>query len=286
MAISVQDSEIALSMRYYWSKLFQKYDIAANETEKAPITKKVNRSDCPNEPIKPLKSIYLSTVGSILFGFTHCRLDIAYAIGALTKVMHNPAPVHMGQARHLLKYLNQTKEWDLNFYRDGSIKYNSDFVFFGNVDSSSADNEGCDSTGGWFYFLGEGQGAISARSGTSGDIALSPTEAETMRASNCSKQGAFIKQFLDEPRLFKSVKFELREDSKPMMSAQLKNVSASRFRHLKVKYHYIRRLIYASWCSLVKIDTGDQTADLTTKILPVSTVEKHSRTVLGISVQT
>jgi hypothetical protein len=36
------------------------------------------------------------------------------------------------------------------------------------------------------------------------------------------------------------------------------------------------------WCSVVKIGTHEQTADLCTKILPSATVLKHSIAVMGI----
>jgi hypothetical protein len=71
------------------------------------------------------------------------------------------------------------------------------------------------------------------------------------------------------------------EDSQPAINAQRKNVSQSRFRHIKIKYHYIRQLIGEGWCKLVKIGTKDQIADIATKILPIDTVKYFSKIVLG-----
>ena len=94
-------------------------------------------------------------------------------------------------------------------------------------------------------------------------------------------QGAFIKQFLEELQIFGEITFELMEDSQPAINAQRKNVSQSRFRHIKIKYHYIRQLISEGWCKLIKIGTKDQVADLATKILPKETVEHFSNVLLG-----
>ena len=273
-------------MKYYWEKLLKKFGIGEHEKANVPLNMKVDRTECPNEPNPSMKTTFLMIIGSIIFGFTHCRLDLAFAVGCLTRVMHSPSETHMKQIRHLLKYINKTKTWSLNFYRDKSLQYGSEFVFRGFVDSSHADDEEtCESTGGWFFFLREGQGAISAKSGKSGEVALSSTESETIWACGASQQGAYIKQFLEETRLFKSVKFELLEDSQPMINAQKKNVSASKFKHMKVKFHYLRKLIKDGWCSLVKIGTKRQTADLATKILPVSVVAEHSISVLGLHVE-
>ena len=158
-----------------------------------------------------------------------------------------------------------------------------DFTFFAFCDSSHADDESSfRSIGGWFFFLGKGQATISAKSGQTQDVALSSTEAETIWACSASTQGAFIKQFLDELRIFNTVSFDLYEDSMPAINAQRKNVSQSRFRHINIKYHYIRQLINDGWCRLVKIGTKEQVADIATKILGTDTINYFSKIVLGI----
>jgi hypothetical protein len=76
--------------------------------------------------------------------------------------------------------------------------------------------------------------------------------------------------------------FELHEDSQPIINAQRRNVSQSRFKHMKTKHHYIRKLIFDGWCKLVKIPTKTNTADMATKILPARTVSIFSKVVLGL----
>jgi len=278
----VSNDRIEMSMEYYWKKLMERFDI--NGDAKAPIQKKISKVDCPETCDSSIKSRFLAIVGSILFGFTHARLDIAYAIGSLTRVMHSPSKSHLEQAEHLLRYMNFTKNWNLTYHRQKDIKYGSDFTFYANVDASHADDEETSfSTGGWFIFLGPGQGAVAAKSGLSDDVALSSTESETIWASKCSQSCAYVKQFMDETDLFSSVKFELHEDSKPMINAHKKNVSASKFRHMRIRFHYLRNLLKMGWCYLVKISTGVQTADLATKVLPVAVTLKHSKKVLGFN---
>jgi hypothetical protein len=158
-----------------------------------------------------------------------------------------------------------------------------DIVFFLNVDAAHADDdESHRSTGGWFLFLRQGQGAVAAKSGQTKDVPLPSTESETIWGSNAAMQGAFVKQFLDETRLFKSVSFELHEDSQPMINAQKRNVSQSRFKHMRTKHDYLRKLIFDGWCKLIKISTKTNTADMTTKILPATTVSVFSKIVLGL----
>jgi hypothetical protein len=197
--------------------------------------------------------------------------------------MHSPSEQHFNLLKKLLHYINGTKNWTLNYFRDASVYYGMDFVFFCNVDSAHADDdESHRSTGGWFFFLRKGQGAVAAKSGQTNDIPLSSTESETIWGSSAAKQGAFLKQFLDETRLFKSTAFELHEDSQPMINAQKRNVSQSRFKHMRTKHHYIRKLIFDGWCKLIKIPSKMNTADMATKILPATQVSIFSKIVLGL----
>ena len=270
-------------MKYYWEKVLKRFGISTNAKEDKPLKSKINKMDCPANINEARKKTYLQIIGSIIFGYTHCRLDLAFPVGMLTRVMHNPSDKHLKQLIGLLKYINETKEWGLNYFRDLSVYYGMDFTFFAYCDSSHADDEGSyKSTGGWFFFLRQGQATISSKSGQTQDVALSSTEAETIWACNASTQGAFIVQFLDELQIFGKISFELKEDSEPAINAQKKNVSQSRFRHIKIKYHYIRQLINEGWCKLVKINTKDQVADMATKILTSDTIRYFSKIVLGI----
>jgi hypothetical protein len=281
--IRVDENRISLSMEYYWNKLMRKFHVKDSEIENSPLKTKIKRSECPAEPDEKMKNSYLQIIGSIIYGYTHCRLDLAFPVNMLTRIMHSPAEQHYSLLRKLLHYINGTKNWTLNFYKDATVSYGMDFVFFCNVDAAHADDDETHrSTGGWFFFLRKGQGAVAAKSGQTKDIPLSSTESETIWGSNAAMQGAFLKQFLDETRLFKSTSFELHEDSQPMINAQKRNVSQSRFKHMRTKHHYIRRLLFDGWCKLIKIPSKMNTADMATKILPASTVSVFSKIVLGL----
>jgi hypothetical protein len=281
--IRVDENRISLSMEYYWNKLMRKFHVKDDEIENSPLKTKIKRSECPAEPDEKMKNSYLQIIGSIIYGYTHCRLDLAFPVNMLTRIMHSPAEQHYNLLRKLLHYINGTKNWTLNFYKDVTVSYGMDFVFFCNVDAAHADDDETHrSTGGWFFFLRKGQGAVAAKSGQTKDIPLSSTESETIWGSNAAMQGAFLKQFLDETRLFKSTSFELHEDSQPMINAQKRNVSQSRFKHMRTKHHYIRKLLFDGWCKLIKIPSKMNTADMATKILPASTVSVFSKIVLGL----
>jgi hypothetical protein len=106
--IDIRPESISLSMDYYWNKLMKKFHISKTETESTPINAKIKRTDCPPEPDKTRQKEYLQIIGSIIYGFTHCRLDLAFPIGMSTRVMHSPSALHLKQLKHLLRYINGT----------------------------------------------------------------------------------------------------------------------------------------------------------------------------------
>jgi hypothetical protein len=191
--IQSNEEQVSLSMEYYWDKLMRKFKVQPDEIESSPLKTKIKRSECPREPDADLKTSYLQIIGSIIYGYTHCRLDLAFPINMLTRIMHSPSEQHFNLLKKLLHYINGTKNWTLNYFRDMSVYYGMDFVFFCNVDSAHADDdESHRSTGEYFFFLRKGQGAVAAKSGQTNDIPLSSTESETIWGSNAAKQGAFL----------------------------------------------------------------------------------------------
>ena len=108
--IEITEDKISLSMNYYWKKIMKRFGIAENKKADKPLQRKINRNDCPTTKNEERKRTYLQIIGSIIFGYTHCRLDLAFAVGMLTRVMHAPSEGHLKQLYGLLHYINATKE--------------------------------------------------------------------------------------------------------------------------------------------------------------------------------
>jgi len=281
---------ISLSLRHYLDQFFSLYNITPLTGPLTPLTARPLKSECPAEAEPWIKQRYLKLTGCLIWIFSHCRLDLAYPIHAVTRVMHSPTLAHLGILVHLCRYVCATAHLCLRYFYvpelAGAAIGSLDFVFYTYCDSSFADDpDSMCSTGGYYIFLQKGQGAVSTKSFLAKNPALSSTEAEYSTMAEAVKESAWIKQFLDEMQLFRSVKFEVLEDNEPAINALRKNVSDSRFKHVRLYFHFVRDMIKMAWCSVVKISTLDQTADLCTKLLPSKTVEKHTETVMGSKVR-
>ena len=288
--IKHETSGITLSLRHYVDQFCSLYNIKPLTGPLTPLAGRPLKAECPEEPEPWIKQRYLKLTGCLIWIFSHCRLDLAYPIHAVTRVMHSPTLAHLGILVHLCRYVCATANFCLKFFyvpelanaEIGSL----DFVFYTYCDSSFADDpDSMCSTGGYYIFLQKGQGAVSTKSFLAKNPALSSTEAEYSTMAEAVKESAWLKQFLDEMQIFKSVKFEVLEDNEPAINALRKNVSDSRFKHVRLYFHFVRDMIKMAWCSVVKINTVDQTADLCTKMLPANTVEKHMKTVMGNKVR-
>jgi hypothetical protein len=139
--VKTSQNQISLSMEYYWDKLMRKFEIKHDEVEDSPIKTKIKRSECPQEPDEKSKNSYLQIIGSIIYGHTQCRLDLAFPVNMLTRIMHSPAEQHFNILKKILCYIKGTKNWMLNFYKDETVFYGMVFIFFCNVDSAHADDE-------------------------------------------------------------------------------------------------------------------------------------------------
>jgi hypothetical protein len=273
---------LSLNLRNYWLKVLKFAGLLQSPGAKRPISKKVSTADCPETPDINLRKLYWRLVGFLVYGAVKVRLDLIYAVTAFTRVMSNPSQFHMDQVLQCLSYVRSTLDEELKFFYDPSIRIGQDFVFQIWPDSSHGDDDvSMRSTGGWYILLAKGQGAIHGKSQLRKSVTTSSTESEYCTYSDSSKDGMYCLQFIDELQIFKSVKFEIFCDSKPAMQALKKDVTQSRFKHIRIGYHFLRELLADGFCWITKVSTHDHLGDLTTKPLSERLVLKFRTAVLG-----
>ena len=273
---------LSLHLKHYWGKVFSMAGLQQSPGKRTPISKKVSTADCPPEPIAWIRKIYWKLTGFLVYGATRVRPDLAYAVNSLTRVASNPSEMHLQQLYDSLSYVRSTIDEELKFFRDPSVYIGMNFVFDVWPDSSFADDEATmRSTGGWYIFLRPFQGAISAHSHLRRSVTTSSTESEYCTYCDAAKDAMYVLQFLEELKLFKSVKFQIHCDSQPAIKALKKDVTQSRFKHVRIGFHYLRDLITEGMCWLTKVCTLDHVGDLTTKPLSETMVAKFRKIVLG-----
>ena len=83
------------------------------ETSKGPTDSQLAQKLLLNMNFK-----YLQTIGEILFAAITCRPDILFAVIKLSQYSTHLAKIHYNGVKHVFKYLHDTKEDCLQFWRD------------------------------------------------------------------------------------------------------------------------------------------------------------------------
>jgi len=120
-------------------------------------------------------------------------------------------------------------------------------------------------------------GAVSWRSFKQSTTADSTTQSEVMAAAEASKEGVWIKKFIEELNVVPSIEgpLELFCDNSGAI-AQIKEPKAHhKIKHMDRKYFVIRDFIEEGRIKLLKVDTDSNTADPLTKPLSQAKSEVH-----------
>ncbi|WJZ98887.1 hypothetical protein VitviT2T_017379 [Vitis vinifera] len=123
---------------------------------------------------------HASVVGSLMYVMVCTRLDIAYAVGVVSRFLSNPGRLHWEVVKWIMRYLRGTFKLKLTF---GSEKP----VLIGYTDSDMAEDvDNRRYTSGYLMiFLG---GAVSWQSRLHKCVALSTTEVEYIAAAEACKE--------------------------------------------------------------------------------------------------
>ena len=75
--------------------------------------------DCPKSPseVEDMSRIsFSSALGSLMYAMVYTRLDIAQAVGVLSRFMANPGWVHWDAVKRVFKYLRGTSHYSICYH--------------------------------------------------------------------------------------------------------------------------------------------------------------------------
>ena len=102
------------------------------------------------------KRPYMNAVGAINYATVATRPDIAYAVHCLTRHNNNPGESHWKAVKHLMRYLQGTKDLKLT-YRPDPTKSRGFTTFSSYTDADFAGNkDNGKSTNGYIIKIGSG----------------------------------------------------------------------------------------------------------------------------------
>ncbi|GFW68152.1 retrovirus-related Pol polyprotein from transposon TNT 1-94 [Trichonephila clavipes] len=254
-------NSLFIHQRSYIRRLCEIYEKYKYPVSSLPISKGqvLSKLDSPKTSEEILTVPYRNLIGSLSFIAIRTRPDIMYAVNVLSQFQANPGIKHWNCLLRLLGYLKYTQEYKLELSKVKSLKLRcySDSDFATNRDDRV-------SMGGFITFIDETP--ISWRTFKQKSVSLSTMEAEYVSLTEAAKEFIWLKNVIDN----KSLNLELSEnvmfcDNQAAISFSKSPVENYRTKHIDVRYHFLRNLIYDKVFQIKYIGTKNNLADIFTK---------------------
>lgn len=206
-----------------------------------------------------------------MYAVVGTRPDLAYTACYLTQFAAAPGPEHLDALKYAYHYLAGTADYSMVMERSHTL----DLTGYADSDwaGDPADRR---SISGYTFTLGSNTISWSTRKQPS--VALSSTEGEYMALTEAGREATYLRQFLIDLRFTFENPITLHIDNQSAIQLALNTSAAysARTKHIDTRHHWIRQQIANGIICLKYIPSADQIADILTKALPSTKVQKFS----------
>jgi len=173
--------------------------------------------------------------------------------------MAEPKKAHWEVAKHVLKYLHGTIDYELLYTRSRDIRLNG----FTDADwASSVDRK---STSGYYFNIGSGMTSWCNRKHKS--IALSSSKVEYMVAKTAFCEAIWLRRLLVNLFRRNMEATMIMCDNQSCIKLSENPVFHDRLKHINIQCHFVRDYVQRGAVQLSYTPTGEQVADILTKVL-------------------
>ncbi|KAL2642786.1 hypothetical protein R1flu_010373 [Riccia fluitans] len=271
-----KDGMLWLTQGKYARKLLERFNMFDAKLVDTPLVNhfkhQLSTTFCPLDATEKglmSKVPYESAIGSLMYFMVYTRPDIAYALGKVSKYMMNPGKVHWEAVKWILQYIKGTMGYGLLF---DAHSYQAR-TLVGYVDSDYAqDLDTRQSTMGYVMTLG--RGCIMRRSVLQKCETLSSTEAEYVAITKAAKEAIWLGRLSSEMGLPQGC-VNLYCDNQSILYLVVNQIMSSKIKHIDVRYHVIKQVVYEGKVKLQKIVDILNPADGFTKYIPLESFNTH-----------
>jgi hypothetical protein len=210
-------------------KRFGMIDCKSMSTPMVTNLRKMHASDTGLDLVDP--TMYKQLIGSLMY-MIHTRLDICYAVIAMSQFMTEPRQRHWVEEKHILRYPRGTITYDRRYTSSGGLFLHG-YAYVDCV-GSPVDQK---STSRYYFDLGSAM--ISWSRWKQGSIAQSTTEAENIATSDASEEAVWLRKLVS--RLFgdKLETTVVHCDNQSCIKLTKNSVFHDRSKNIDMRYHYI-----------------------------------------------
>jgi hypothetical protein len=267
------DGGYSLSMRRFFENILKKFrmDQSAGKDIPAPAGSKLAKADPSNPDLEALKFPYSEGIGEVLWGIRCVRPDLKYNIGQLCSYMRSWNQSHVQAFKHFLMHIKRTIHYTYDFKVVESVRVGGPIEFTVCTDSdfcgeAEHNDKGMHSLSSIFIFI-RGCGTIMASSSLQKTLSRSTQEAEFIPQSEAAARVIALINCCRELGLPVTLPVNSFTDNDACRTTVTQVGTSLRLRHLRVAYHFIKEAVEAGYMVVLRIDTGDNPADIGTKSL-------------------
>ena len=251
-------SGIVLSQHKYILDLLRETGKEDCRPAATPTDVNVKQKTEQHEKDAPInKTSFQRLIGRLLY-LNHTRPDIAFAVNSLSQFMNDPRESHQTAADRILAYLKGTIGLGLLFKKgiEPNVSLYTDSDYAGSFEDSR-------STSGYCSFIGSN--LVTWRSKKQKEVSLSSAEAELRALKKGVCEGMWLKDLLQDLKLFSGKGMMLYSDSNSAIAMAKNPVQHERTKHARVARHYIKQNIDAGFIIPQYVPSLEQIADIFTK---------------------
>jgi len=273
---------LKLHQEKYLKNLMQKYKLEEGESPATPLPHefKLHAAEAGEEVEEPMRRHFQSLVGSLLYAAVHTRPDISFAVGQLARVVKNPTEEQVDAAERLVLYLNthpcvgvqysaaaQARQRGVELLKQQGEQLGAGKLFLTSYADASWASEVEDSASIGGYLCVVGGGPVSWRSKKQSETAISTVESEYMALYHAVKEVIWLRRLLEEIGHEQKIATPLYCDNKGAIAMAKNAVLHGLNKHMRIKWHWVRKEVKRGTVQPIYIKTSQQPADFLTKRL-------------------
>jgi hypothetical protein len=283
MKLECTPGRIEVSQRQYVDALLHKFGMQDCKAVSTTIAEKrqLTKTDCPKdgseEQVEMKDLDYRGLVGSLNYLATTSRPDVAFVAHSLSSYLENPGREHWTAGKHVLRYLQGTKDFKLVFQHDPDglvLRGYADADYAGHIDTRR-------STSGHCFSLQRGSGCVSWSSKLQSTVATSTAEAELNAAMAAAQEAVHLQELLSSMGYPQQPPTRINVDNQACIAITRNPVQQTKTKHYAIKLHYTRELVLGGTIDLVYVPTDENNADVFTKGLGKTKTLKFTQAVTG-----
>ena len=260
----LDDHSMHTSQPGYIEKMAKELNINLNTTGfDTPYQTEAQRSQ-DTTAVDPTK--YRKGVGLLGHAANYTRPDVAMITNSLAKRTATATVADYEELLHVVKYLYCTRTLGITYSPSGAIE----LVAY--VDASYNATAEAKGITGMTLHLGSSDGSIWARSYQQKLVSRASAESELQAIDSSTVDIEWVRWWLNHMGYQQKAPTIVYEDNQSTIQLAHTGGGFQRSKHLNMRYFYVRQAVEEHSIRLQYIPTGDQTADILTKVISSPTL--------------